>query len=342
MGAVRGRKEWTGDWSDHSSLWTARLKSLAGWVDCDDGSFWMSWQDFVHNFDELYVCRFYEPRTFPCQGAMDGGWDSLTAGGCCNHPTVERNVQLAITCIDDGQQADVELVVELIQADCRGSGKEPPIVILELYDNDGQPVTQRSRGRLLANKGNNTLAVHIQLTLTRQQAQRTVHAPLTLLPCTYQPGTVTSYSLRWFASSTVHVQRFGGSGQAADNKLVGGHAAESPPSSQQGAHTRDSSERRVSDDSSASRDVAAARAQSQSLTQEQPQADEERSLQRASISIAGSLSPSPSAAAPKSAASKRVQLERAKKTGVMRAQPTHPTPHKLTVIAPGQPDEFEL
>jgi hypothetical protein len=32
-----GRKEWTGDWSDQSPLWTRRMKQKLNWVDADDG-----------------------------------------------------------------------------------------------------------------------------------------------------------------------------------------------------------------------------------------------------------------------------------------------------------------
>jgi hypothetical protein len=39
----RGRKEWTGDWSDASPLWTRRMKAKITYNDKDDGTFWMSW-----------------------------------------------------------------------------------------------------------------------------------------------------------------------------------------------------------------------------------------------------------------------------------------------------------
>jgi hypothetical protein len=52
-----GRKEWTGDWSDNSDLWTRRMKSKLGWVSADDGAFWMCMLDFATHFDEVYVCR---------------------------------------------------------------------------------------------------------------------------------------------------------------------------------------------------------------------------------------------------------------------------------------------
>jgi hypothetical protein len=40
-------KEWTGDWSDKSSLWTDELKQEFGWADSDDGSFWIHVDDVI-------------------------------------------------------------------------------------------------------------------------------------------------------------------------------------------------------------------------------------------------------------------------------------------------------
>lgn len=53
-----GGFEWNGDWSDNSHLWTQEMidlvkPNLSG----DDGTFWMSFSDFVSNFDSLDVCR---------------------------------------------------------------------------------------------------------------------------------------------------------------------------------------------------------------------------------------------------------------------------------------------
>lgn len=43
--------EWKGDWSDESPLWTGRLRAKLGVVDdADDGTFWMSIDDFVFAF----------------------------------------------------------------------------------------------------------------------------------------------------------------------------------------------------------------------------------------------------------------------------------------------------
>jgi calpain-15 len=53
-----GKFEWTGDWSDSSSLWTEDLKEAFGaTLDGEDGSFWMTFGDFTSTFFSLDVCR---------------------------------------------------------------------------------------------------------------------------------------------------------------------------------------------------------------------------------------------------------------------------------------------
>jgi len=42
--------EWTGDWSDSSSKWTAALKKEAGYVNSNDGKYFMPWKTYTENF----------------------------------------------------------------------------------------------------------------------------------------------------------------------------------------------------------------------------------------------------------------------------------------------------
>jgi hypothetical protein len=65
--------EWKGDWSDKSELWTRRLKYKLGWVDEDDNTFWMSFDDFCNVFRQLYVCKWYNPHKWSTK-VMPGEW----------------------------------------------------------------------------------------------------------------------------------------------------------------------------------------------------------------------------------------------------------------------------
>jgi len=96
-----GHGEWKGDWSDDSPLWTKRMKSKLEWADADDGTFWMSFDDFCMAFRSLYVCRYYDPARWNTY-TMAGKWslEDKTAQGL---PSVhnlqcelERNPQYAL------------------------------------------------------------------------------------------------------------------------------------------------------------------------------------------------------------------------------------------------------
>ena len=59
-----GYKEWNGDWSDHSNLWTYQSKKIlnANLIVEDDGAFWMSFNDFFKYFCIVDVCKVINPQ----------------------------------------------------------------------------------------------------------------------------------------------------------------------------------------------------------------------------------------------------------------------------------------
>ena len=57
-----GKQEWKGAFSDSDKKsWTRRLRNALNYdpdnADSDDGSFWMSFNDFTTNFENIYICR---------------------------------------------------------------------------------------------------------------------------------------------------------------------------------------------------------------------------------------------------------------------------------------------
>jgi len=52
--------EWKGDWSDSSSKWTATLKEEAGYVNSNDGQFFMPFKTFTINFGGSAVALYQE------------------------------------------------------------------------------------------------------------------------------------------------------------------------------------------------------------------------------------------------------------------------------------------
>ncbi|KAG5451715.1 Calpain-A [Clonorchis sinensis] len=89
--------EWKGAWSDKSPEWNqipAETRQLVGLTFEDDGEFWMSYKDFISNFEKLEICHL-GPQSLGGAGELPGRkWEMciehgnwiprVSAGGCRN------------------------------------------------------------------------------------------------------------------------------------------------------------------------------------------------------------------------------------------------------------------
>lgn len=96
-----GRREWNGAWSDESpemKRLSSDVKAQYNMEAIDDGEFWMSYDDFIKNFDQVQMCHI-EPDLVGRNLAADAGknnWNmtqyhgewkkGVSAGGCGNSP----------------------------------------------------------------------------------------------------------------------------------------------------------------------------------------------------------------------------------------------------------------
>jgi calpain-15 len=56
-----GKFEWTGAWGDKSAKWTPEAKAqVPTFQDADDGTFWMSINDFVKFYEGVGICKLHE------------------------------------------------------------------------------------------------------------------------------------------------------------------------------------------------------------------------------------------------------------------------------------------
>ncbi|XP_022089752.1 calpain-9-like [Acanthaster planci] len=132
--------EWTGDWSDNSSMWKKLEKEERERLNPkrkDDGEFWMSFEDFCKKFNSVIMCTL--GPDFDGDGKADidesgggfhvydmrGHWiKSVSAGGCSNYDTFYTNPQFSFILLqpDDFHSTDSDekrgkcsIIIALIQ-----------------------------------------------------------------------------------------------------------------------------------------------------------------------------------------------------------------------------------
>lgn len=99
-----GHREWQGRWSDNSAEWktvSEEEKKRIGYVNEDDGCFWIELGDFLRFFDRLYVLNLF-PETWE-RNTFVGEWKGASAGGDASKPTYMKNPMVEFT--NSGAQA---------------------------------------------------------------------------------------------------------------------------------------------------------------------------------------------------------------------------------------------
>lgn len=93
-------QEWRGDWGDGSSKWTKKAISKLNQKNLPDGIFWMSLEDFVWEYKNLYICRIFDDPKWKTE-VLKGEWKGNKAAGfpCKDNPKVilENNPQYLVS-----------------------------------------------------------------------------------------------------------------------------------------------------------------------------------------------------------------------------------------------------
>jgi calpain-15 len=59
-----GHKEWLGDWSDNSDKWTEPLKKQLSVIVEDDGTFFISYTDYLNYYRATTICKYHDNYIF--------------------------------------------------------------------------------------------------------------------------------------------------------------------------------------------------------------------------------------------------------------------------------------
>lgn len=97
-----GKGEWKGDWSDRSAKWTTRNRNLLNWHDVkDEGIFWIDINDYVREFDSIYVCRDFTDAASWKTLEINDSWTGSYAEGLPNsgnpRAKMEKSPQYGLT-----------------------------------------------------------------------------------------------------------------------------------------------------------------------------------------------------------------------------------------------------
>lgn len=161
-------QEWNGPWSDNSREWSQlspELKKDMGLTFAHDGEFWMSYGDYMQNFEKMEICNLgpdvmeeiYQmtgvkttPQNTWATNSHDGSWrHQQTAGGCRNYlRTFATNPQYRMKLTDSDPYDDDNLctviiaVMQKYRRELKHTGIENLPIGFAVYEANG------ARGRL--------------------------------------------------------------------------------------------------------------------------------------------------------------------------------------------------
>ena len=179
----------------------------------DDGTFWISYEDFLSHYDNLTVCRLltddfgevWEKTIFPSK------WDSSTAGGCCNTQNWTRNRQFWLK-IDK----QMRVFIHLAQEDKRSLGNPNYKFSIGIYVWTCQDHTKK-----MANRGS-MISTPTFINSRESSCSMTLPPGLyCIMPCTFNPGECCPFFLTIYSEKKVQCGEIGGGKGISGSVLKG-------------------------------------------------------------------------------------------------------------------------
>lgn len=214
-----GKKEWNGAWSDNSMEWSHipnEIKDKLNMVNCEDGDFWMSYDDFVANFEYITICHltaestretFSEEKKLWNVKSFEGEWlRGFSAGGCGNSPHENlfwKNPQFVVTVRQTGtNDKQINMVISLLQNS--SNQNESFFINFRIYK------LKKDTVQLLSYKNVYELATQVSHPNSTYTNMREVSDHLkvdsgqyVIIPSTFKPNDATNFLLRVFTEDAV-------------------------------------------------------------------------------------------------------------------------------------------
>jgi hypothetical protein len=202
-----GTHKWTGDWGRHDTIhWTTEMKDTLGFDVLDDGMFWMTIQDFITHFNQVYYCRLI-PRDYKTI-TIKGTLEKKNAGGGAYQQRFIDNTQYQIYV-----KKKTHCIISLHQSDARLTGVVHPTykyhyMTLLMPSTTGEPGKRKidkSVIKAMKYKDGNSL-FKMERDSTIEVDLEASEAPYVLIPCSEFEDEFGGYTLRIASNEDVIVK----------------------------------------------------------------------------------------------------------------------------------------
>ncbi|TGZ62116.1 hypothetical protein CRM22_007626 [Opisthorchis felineus] len=232
--------EWKGAWSDKSPEWNqipAETRQLVGLTFEDDGEFWMSYTDFISNFEKLEICHL-GPQSLGGAGELPGRkWEMcvehgswvprVSAGGCRNFlETFWINPQFSVNLVDPDEDDDVNegtMIIGLMQKHRRKLRKQGEDLLTIGYAIYALPESHSGTldmnfFKYNASKARSPAFINLREVCGRHKLPPGRYA---IIPSTFQPNEEAEFMLRIFAEHPQTSEEIDDAVAAADTSDTG-------------------------------------------------------------------------------------------------------------------------
>ncbi|PWA28815.1 hypothetical protein CCH79_00012824 [Gambusia affinis] len=208
-----GEVEWTGAWSDNAREWDSVDGSVKSRLlnRSEDGEFWMSFTDFLREFNRLEICNLTADALQDGQmkkwntSLFGGEWRrGSTAGGCRNFPAtfwLNPQYKIKLQHPDAPGKPDCSFLVALMQKDRRKKrkeGKDMETIGFALYEFVGSSGVHLKRDFFLTHASSARSEQFINLREVSSRLRLPIGEYI-IVPSTFEPNNEGDFVLRVFS-----------------------------------------------------------------------------------------------------------------------------------------------